>query len=243
VLVAAVIMQGMMNLTMLRDPLDKRLADVLAPASVLVAVCLVRAGSMRGLARAGLLLLLLATVGSAAITGSVPATLRATGLTQGVDGVVQRAREIDSTFAPPRHRGGRESDGSLVRYLGTCTPSGSRLLTLAFAPELFFYTGRGFAAGHVMLMSGYFVTDRDEAFMLSRLAREDVPFVIVDAEIERELPVSYPRVVEFVSGRYHEVVREGKFVVLAETARQPVSRYGDGRLPCFSAQETIQPTL
>jgi hypothetical protein len=109
---------------------------------------------------------------------------------------------------------------------------------MTFAPELFFYTGRGFAAGQVSLTPGYFVSERHASLMLQRLAAEKVPLVIVDSETRGELAANYPRVDEYVDRNYREFGRvsigAGKdWVLLAESARPASGTFGDGRWPCW----------
>ena len=111
-----------------------------------------------------------------------------------------------------------------MEYITRCTPPGARLLTLTFAPELFFYSGRGFAGGQVSLSPGYFVTDQDASLLLQRVAKEDVPLVILDSQTEREMIDGYPRIGAQVTQHYREVQRfpisaEKSFVVLAHNER------------------------
>jgi hypothetical protein len=112
----------------------------------------------------------------------------------------------------------------VVEYIVRCTLPSARLLTLTFAPELFFYSGRGFAGGQVSLSPGYFVTDRDASLLLERVAKEDVPLVILDSQTEREMIDGYPRIGAHVTQHYREVQRfpisaEKSFVVLAHNDR------------------------
>jgi hypothetical protein len=109
---------------------------------------------------------------------------------------------------------------------------------LTFAPELFFYSGRGFAGGQVTVTPGYFATDEHATLMLARLARENVPLVIMDSETQGEIGIHYPRVMQHVSARYQEVSRfpvgTGKeLIILADTTRAARRRYGPHQLPCY----------
>ena len=61
------------------------------------------------------------------------------------------------------------------------------MLTLTFAPELFFYTGRQFAGGQATLSPGYFTTEQDADAMLKRIAAQDVPLVIMDSQTQQEM--------------------------------------------------------
>jgi hypothetical protein len=247
VVLMAIVVQLAMDMTMLRDPLDTRIRDVLVPLAVLLAYIaghLVYAPS-RSLAKAVGLLAAVTVLGvptvAAAAVGQMDERLELTQLSGGANGVASRIQMLQHEFEPPNDRTGTlpERYQPIVDYLRTCTPAGARLFTMTFAPELFFYTGSGFAAGLSSLTPGYYVTERHSSLMLDRLSHENVPFVVMDTDTMEEMPGNYPRVAAFVSGRYREVERfpigtEKKFVVLAEIARQPDSRYGDKKLPCFA---------
>jgi ABC-type thiamin/hydroxymethylpyrimidine transport system permease subunit len=231
-----IVVQLAMNLSMLRDPLDVRARDVLVPTALLTAY-------LGGLAwfrrrrqpekerrliaqRVLVVIGLLAMVGGAASLGSMWDMLGRTQLADGVAGLRERARTIRRRFSPPDQRTGPRSPvyQPVVEYIARCTPPDARLLTLTFAPELFFYSGRGFAGGQVSLSPGYFVTDRDASLLLARVAKEDVPLVILDSQTEREMIDGYPRIGAHVTQHYREVQRfpisaEKSFVVLAHNDR------------------------
>ena len=223
----AIVVQLAMNLSMLRDPLDTRARDVLVPAALLLAYLAGLVWLRPGIAQRSLVVAaLLAALASAASLGSAWDMLGRTQLADGVSGLRDRARTIRRRFAPPDQRTGPRSAvyQPVVEYIARCTAPGARLLTLTFAPELFFYSGRGFAGGQVSLSPGYFVTDEDATLLLSRVAREDVPLVILDSQTEREMIDGYPRIGAHVTQHYREVQRfpitdEKSFVVLAHTER------------------------
>jgi hypothetical protein len=215
IVIMAVVMQLIMNLTMLRDPLETRLRDVFMPAAVLTAYLAGRA--WRAAARpkavwgwravvAAVLVLIVAAAGS---VGEASVRLARTGATEGIDGVRQRLRTLRRTLSPPDHRTGPLAPAyqPVVAYIRKCTGPDARLLTLTFAPELFFYTGRGFAGGQVSLSPGYFSRERDAALLLQRVSSEDVPLVILDSQTQAEMLDGYPRIGAFVRSHYHEVTR------------------------------------
>jgi hypothetical protein len=176
--------------------------------------------------RALVVIALLAAVGGAASLGSMGDMLGRTRVADGVSGIRERARTIRRRFSPPDQRTGPRSAvyRPLLDYVARCTSPGARLLTLTFAPELFFYTGRGFAGGQVSLSPGYFVTTEDATLLLTRVAKEDVPLVILDSQTEREMIDGYPRIGAHVKQHYREVQRfpisaEKSFVVMARSER------------------------
>jgi hypothetical protein len=227
------VVQLTMNVSMLRDPLDTRARDVLVPAALLMSYLggLVwsrpGSGAARVVARRALAVAALAVLlSSAGSLGSASAMVGRTHLADGVQGVRERARTIRRRLSPPDQRTGPRSPvyQPVIEYVVRCSPPGARLLTLTFAPELLFYTGRGFAGGQVSLSPGYFVTEQDASLMLKRVATEDVPLVIMDSQTEREMIDGYPRIGAHVTARYHEVERfpvseEKAFVVLARNDR------------------------
>jgi len=132
----------------------------------------------------------------------------------------------------------RRQEASKVPRDSRCTAPSSRILGLTFAPEVFFYADRAFAAGQVALTPGYFVTDADAALMLDRLAGEDVPLVMLDSESRDEVALDYQRVMAYVHDRYREVGSlplrgDTRLILLAETSRAPAGQFGSAGLPCF----------
>src|SRR3989442_10809981 len=179
-----------MNVTMLRDPFDTRIRDVIVPAAVLLAFVTAGLWTSRRFeryrigSRAAAAVIVALMVVSTASIGAVDERLRRGGISGGPAGVVKRFSTLGAELAPLQQRTGRlpTEYKALVDYLASCTPPGARLFTMAFVPELFFHTGRGFAGGHVLFTPGYYLTDRHASQTLARLAGEDVPFVVVDSE-------------------------------------------------------------
>jgi hypothetical protein len=242
--VMATVMQVAMCETMLRDPLVTRVRDVVVPFAVLLPFVVSRLwrGASRpaltALARTVATVLLILVLGSAAATAPLPERARETGLADGWEGITQRAAEVRNGFAPPHERTGERRE-PIVDYLRSCTQERSRMLVMTFGPELLFYTGRGFAAGHESLVPGFHGSQRQMALMLDRLDREDVPFVIMDSETNQEMAGSFPPVYAYVTSHYREVARfpiagEKSFIVLVDANRSVVRTFGDERLPCFA---------
>lgn len=233
----SLVMQFAMNLTMLRDPIETRIRDVLVPVSLLVAWLAGRLWQAAAPARPTVLrrvavaVVLLIIVGGTAAVGDASTQIERTNVANGIDGISQRLRTIRRTLSPPDERTGRLSPAyrTLVTSLARCTSPGSRLLTLTFAPEIFFFTKRGFAGGHVSFSPGYYTSDRDATVLLQRLSVEDVPFVILDTQTESEMLGDYPRIGSYVRSNYHEAWRvpltnEKAFVVLARNGSAECAR-------------------
>ena len=140
--IMAIVMQLIMNLTMLRDPLETRLRDVFMPAAVLTAYLAGRAwrAAARSRAvwgwRAGVAAMLVLIVTAAGSVGEASVRVARTGATEGIDGVRQRLRTLRRTLSPPDHRTGPLAPAyqPVVAYIRKCTGPDARLLTLTFAP-------------------------------------------------------------------------------------------------------------
>ena len=239
-----------MNLTLLRDPLDLRVRDVIVPVCVLGGCLLGLAWHARVNTAARLAARLLATAVAVAFAitcgaiGDGPQRLEQMHARDGWSGAIERKHEIDRQLAAPNERTGEDlvspAYRSLSDYISQCTPPDSRILALTFAPEVFFYSGRGFAGGQPALTAGYYKTDRDAEIMLVRVSKENVPLVLMDSETATEMAQGYPRIVDYVRSRYHEISRttigKGKeFILLAENTRKSQRMFGRGRLPCFAS--------
>ena len=237
-----IIVQVVMSASMLRDPLTTRIRDVLVPASFLMAY-LAGLATARGrplMRRAMVSVALVVVVAAAAAAGEASTRAQRMGVYEGAAGIRARMRTIRRALSPPDHHIGKLSAayGPLIDYLTTCTGPNARLLTLTFAPEVFFYAHRAFAGGQVSLTPGYFVDDRNVGLMLERMASQDVPLVLMDSETSQEM-MQYRRLGSYVEARYHEVGRfpvgPGKeFILLAENDRTSITRFGAQQLPCFA---------
>ena len=243
-IVMTVTAQLLMDWFMLRDPLRTRVRDVVAPMAVLlpfVAARLWQLSPRRGAriaAGAGIAIGLSVTLWAGAAAGNLSEEVDNAELLNGWQAISGRYAGVRDDVAPPHERTGRV-ELPIVDYLRDCSAPTARIFMMTFAPELLFYTGRGFAGGHESLLRGMEDTPRQIALMLTRLQGEDVPFVILDSETEAEMPVDYPPVSAYVERHYREVARfpvsgMKQWVVLATTDRLPIRRYGGQALPCFT---------
>jgi hypothetical protein len=238
-----------MNSTMLRDPLDLRIRDVVVPMALLLAfgavIPAMAAGRMlRWASGVGVAALLALTIAAAAALGPLDEHLAEARMLGGRRAIAARWTELRDEFRGPAQRTGAVSDAyhHAAGYFSACTAPEARLFALTFAPELFFYSRRAFAGGMATLIPGTYVTDRHSTMMLERLRREDVPLAILDSETEGEIRAGYPRLARYLSERYHEVGRlpisgDKRFIILAENGREPVRVVGADRMPCYRAAD------
>lgn len=232
-----IVLQLAMNASMLRDPLTTRARDVMVPMALLLSYLgglawLAAGGGWSRHARRGLVLAaLVMVIASAASVGAAPYSIRQTQVARGVSGLRERARTIRRRLSSPDQRTGPRSPiyRPVIDYIVRCTSPDARLLTLTFAPELFFYTGRQFAGGQVTLSPGYFTSEQDADEMLKRVSSEDVPLVILDSQTQQEMLDDYPRIGAHVRQHYHEAERfaisgDKSFVVWVENGRPACAR-------------------
>jgi hypothetical protein len=238
--VLLIVVQLLMNRTMLRDPLATRVRDVVAPMAALLALLcgrFWRDRSARAVAiwrRTIAVATMLLAITAAALAGDLRAHIEdiQSGKLRAEYAVVKRRTSVAT--------GG----GGLIEYLSACSPERARFLPLTFAPELFFYTGHGFAGGHESLVPGYYTSAADTARILDRLSHEDVPFTIMDNETADRFRAGYPRLMQYVDSHFHEVavfpVGVGKWrLILADSQRRSLHVFGDRKLPCFTAPRVI----
>jgi hypothetical protein len=131
----------------------------------------------------------------------------------------------------------------LVDYLRACTRPADRVLATWFAPELYFYGRRGFAAGLPVMFGGHWSEDRFERRILRRLEAETVPLVIMRF-VPDQIDIDYVREVWPYLGdhvmRQYEVAAVTNFgasdltyQIWARRGMAATGRYGPLSLPCY----------
>jgi hypothetical protein len=126
-----------------------------------------------------------------------------------------------------------------TRYVRDCTGRSDRLLVTWFAPEVYFYAERLFAAGQAFFYPGFFTTDRDQRRALSRLAAEPVPVALMLAgDGGRFFATEYPLLADYlerefrVAGKFATQSAAGFDVLVSRHARATGTHPASG-LPCF----------
>lgn len=126
----------------------------------------------------------------------------------------------------------------VVRYLHQCTSVEDRVLLTWSAPEYYFFSRRGFGAGHALLLPpAAFSGIDDQQRMLARLRRRFTPFVLINETRRDEFASTYPLLDEYLRRNYDRVgtftIRDGSDVSI-ELMKGTVARstYGADALPC-----------
>lgn len=96
-------------------------------------------------------------------------------------------------------------DGALAgmaRYLKTCTPGEARVLVAWFAPEVFFFSERGFAGGMAVFLGEHWSSDADQRRTVTQLQSQFVPVAIVEAGSADAFRATFPRVAAYLESHY-----------------------------------------
>lgn len=263
--VLAIITIGVLfNISQIRGNLDSRLPDVIVPAALLwVWMTWVLAGrssplpvpvrtglqvgpAMRRVFRAAkiaiaavaLLAVWLAVDGYAGFISHLEATelFSSPGnVSRRLAGTVQSLRgdPLDH-YAPPGSRG----LPALTRYINRCTAPGDRLVVLGYQPEIYFYADRRIGAGTVAFHANLGAAPEQQATIVSRLAQESVPVMILPVNDMREVEQSYPIVKRYIDERYELAQESGfgegrLFRVLVDRRAAPAHVDEQLGLPCF----------
>jgi hypothetical protein len=250
---------------LLRHPLDYRLADAAAPTAVIGAWLLgqwlvgrsrpattddreqprpvVRAAVSAGWRWAVAAVVVGVTWLSIASVADVQAQLARIRLLDGPSAVADRATDVldDLTTSPPIDAwASRRSNGfkGLVRYVHECTAPGDRLLVTWFAPDAYYYSGRGFAGGQLFWFSHWADSPEDERLILERLRQQSVPIVIARAERYSAFAGDYGLVGEHIAAHYRLAAEssfggEEPYQVFVDRRLEPTGTYRPYALPCF----------
>jgi hypothetical protein len=133
-----------------------------------------------------------------------------------------------------------EDDGA--RYVFDCTLETDRLMvTAAYAPDLYYAAGRGFAAGRLYFLGSLAPAEEFKARSLTWLQRERVPIVMVYPGDYDAFVQGYPALHQYVVDHYREAGEidflQARLTVLVDERIPPVRTYGPDSLPCFRAAD------
>ena len=228
----------------IRDPLADRLADVVAPIAILGAWLLSlwlrgRAGALRF--GAALLVLGLTASSILAIAESGSRLRKARELPGPAELVQQGSdmyRELSTTPPIETRTAGAIRELRLARYVQACTKPDDRLLVTWFAPELYFYSGRGLAGRQLFWFRGYGATDAQQQREIEKLRSHSVPIVVTRLDRGNDVQ-AFRQVQAYLDHYYREapLTRPGsvgsQYRVMTHVDAAPVGIYEPLGLPCF----------
>jgi hypothetical protein len=250
-LLCAAVLGVLMHTYLLRAKSDSAIADVSALTAVLggwliarglhAGWSLVRRQPAR-VPRPSLARGLAALLAACATMALYSTTMQQVAHTAGGDGVRSFVRVVANGGDPWSPSVARLShmaapyDDEGARYVSACTADTDRLLiTSGYRPELYYATGRGFAAGRLYYLNSLAPAPEFKTFSLGRLQAERVPLVLLeptDEEFRREFGDLYRHVQQHYRPVGRLQLMGVSFDVLADSRIQPTRTSPQG-LPCF----------
>ena len=92
-------------------------------------------------------------------------------------------------------------EARLVEYLRRCTQPDDRVFATWFVPQLYFFSGRGFAGGMVVTFGGHWSEPERQHRIVANLRAESVPLVVFQDD-GSEFRATYPVVDEYLRANY-----------------------------------------
>jgi hypothetical protein len=114
---------------------------------------------------------------------------------------LRRVLEQASTSPPSPALVLERQEARLVEYLRRCTQPDDRIFAAWFAPQLYFFSGRGFAGGMVVTFGGHWSEPDRQRRIVAKLKTESVPVVIFEDD-GSEFRALYPVVREYLRANY-----------------------------------------
>jgi hypothetical protein len=248
---AAILLSLLFNIFLIRGNLDSRLPDVIVPAAILWAwmlrgpwIGLLRRSGAAALVRAATAAVVMVSIWiSVDVYAGTMNQLTATDLFSAPVNAARRLKNVTAElrgdpleqFAPAGSTGLR----ALTRYVNRCTAPTDRLLVLGFQPEVFFYADRRIAGGNVVFHANLGAAAAEQELIVGRLRTQRVPVAILPVDQADEIERVYPRVKEYLDGRY-AVAKESRFGegrpirVLVDRTVEAAHVDAELDLPCFT---------
>ena len=234
-----VTMSVLLNLFILRDPVSARVGGMAGPVAVLSAWLIQRAWQTRSaFTRVSVALAVSLAVWSLFAVADWPPRLARGRLRP----LVVFATIERLAASPPRYEAMPSSRYvQMVQYLRECTSPRDRVLLTWFAPDVYFFAQRGFAAGMAAVLGAHWSEPRFEERSLRIFASQSVPIVIVRA-IDKSLEKSHPLTARYLHDHYHGAgtsdfgdadIDAGGYEVLIRNDRVPTRRHAPTSMPCF----------
>jgi hypothetical protein len=238
-----IVLCTVLNVFILRHPVGARIGGIAGPAAVLATWLWHHVWSMRSslwgrTAKTVGVMALLLTAWS--VSASADWQGRLASATVSPSEWVTSASALAASPPDPAIVGGRELT-NMVRYLRECTGPRDRILVTWFAPEVYFFAQRGFAAGLATLASGHWSEERFQQRSVESLESRPAALVIHRSR-DRDFTEQYPLLSNYLRQHYHDVGTTdfsgesssgGSFVVLVHNDRANSMIHGPTSLPCF----------
>jgi hypothetical protein len=260
--VTAIVLLACYCLIIMRHPLDARIPDlgaVLAVVGTLVTLESVRQLRERitvPLARATattvVLLFAVWPLHAGWQIAGVPARITETRVADGFEKVTERVSALAAVGSqwPWTWYWPAGDMPPVVDYIASCTEPTDRILVTWFAPEYYFFSRRGFAAGHATFSPGAaFVTERDVAKMVERMQVERVPLVLRNESTHEAFASAYPALDALLDANYdwfaHFTLRDESIVrVGSRRGLSAHSQFGPLGWPCqFKDEPAVEAQL
>jgi hypothetical protein len=125
------------------------------------------------------------------------------------------------------------SENEYVRvndYIKNNTYKDDSILAIPFLPSFYYFTGRKFGGGQMLLAPGYFSSENDQRKMIDKLVRDNVSLIveIPDASydgLENRKIYRFASIVNgYIDTNYRQVSRIGRFVINAKN-KNPECKY------------------
>jgi hypothetical protein len=235
-ILAAVVLAACVSVFILREPLMARLGAAVPVGAVLAAWSIGgwRRPTSRALTSAGYVAA--AALVLMAVAWPAVRFRRVRSAAVRLAAVADTGSAISRSYLP---EGG--ALGGLSAYLHACTPADARVLVTWFAPEVFFFSERGFAGGMAVFLGNHWSSDDDQRRTVERLASQQVPLVILQSASAAEVRAIFPRLATYLdetfrpagSGSFDDprVGADGYLVLIRKDLGNPPAdpRWG---LPC-----------
>jgi len=111
-----------------------------------------------------------------------------------------------------------------------------------FVPELYFFSGRGFAGGMVVTFGDHWSAPDRQRQIIAKLDAESVPIVILVAAARTGFRDSYPLVDDYFRVRYEEAGSSAfgdpdgtLYELLTRRGRPRVGKDPNFSMPCFAS--------
>jgi hypothetical protein len=243
---AVLVMTTLAAASFLRDLLANRLPDVwgLLPLQLgIVFAAAWRLTRYRVAVRSTIGLVLALTTIAVAVVGEARQGLNVAQAGQGIAGMAERfssvSRELTTSPVLSRDEPGTRDVLTVVRFLTACTAPSDRLFAFAFIPELFYLTGRGFAAGYPAFGPDRHASHEIQQLGIDRWRRQSVPYAVAYEETLAQHQQWFPLIGEELQRRYEPVASiaatpyRKALIVFAERNRRAVSTYEPLGTPCL----------